>query len=87
MNRGVKELRRCFGRIGSSLSNLNRHALCKGLLLDALQKEGVSFMGLEGEVLLVLEKILEVDHCLIEEHASDTPGQLRSKGGLDDWED
>jgi hypothetical protein len=43
--------------------------------LKALNEQSASLVGLSGEVGLVGQKLLEVDDCFIEEHASDTTGK------------
>lgn len=70
--------------------NDRRNTLSKSLLLlqlEALNEESVSFVGLNGEILLVLEKVLELDHVFIEEHASDTASKNASKSFGNNWED
>ena len=41
-------------------------------------------MGLGGEVALIGQEKVEVDHILINQHASDAPSKMGSKGILND---
>ena len=54
------------------------------LLLLGLEEKLVSFVGLGSEEALVGQEIGEVDNVLINQHASDAPSEMGSKGSLND---
>jgi len=54
------------------------------LLLLGLEEKLVSFVGLGSEEALVGQEIGEVDNVLINQHTSDAPSEMASKGMLND---
>ena len=54
------------------------------LLLLGREEKIVSFVGFGGEVALIGQEKVEVDHILINQHASDAPSEMGSKGILND---
>lgn len=54
------------------------------LLLLGREEKIVSFVGFGGEVPLIGQEKVEVDHILINQHASDAPSEMGSKGILND---
>lgn len=54
------------------------------LLLLSREEKLVSFVGLGSKVALIGQEKIEVDHILINKHASDAPSKMSSKGILND---
>lgn len=56
-----------------------------GLLLEMVHVEGVSFIDLADEELVVRQELSLVNNCLIQEHSCDDTGDLVSIDSLDRW--
>ena len=54
------------------------------LLLLGREEKLVSFVGFGGEIALIGQEKVEVDHILINKHASDAPSEVGSKGIFND---
>ena len=54
------------------------------LLLLGNEEKLVSFVGLGSEVALISQEIVEVDHILVNQHASDAASEMGTEGILND---